>query len=61
MDWCTFFSNIERDPAAITPRITIRQMLEAKNHLQSCDLCYDRSERVLAKEPKDDTPKIGFN
>jgi len=52
MDFCKYFREIEQDPTALTPPITIKQFYEAKEHLNSCDVCYNRSERVLSKAPK---------
>lgn len=51
VDWCKYFQDIERDPRAITPRITVRQWLEARNHIQNCDPCSNRVDRVLASAP----------
>lgn len=50
MDFCEFFRNIEADPYAITPPITVREFIQLRDHLHSCDTCYNRSERVLAKD-----------
>lgn len=59
MDWCKYFSDIEADPSAITPRITVRQLLEAREHAHNCDVCNNRIERVLARVDKRN--EIGFN
>lgn len=59
-DWCEFFRAIEADPTAITPQITVREYLQAREHLGSCDVCYNSSERVLSKYSQKDKP-IGFN
>lgn len=61
MDWCKYFRDIEANPEAITPRITVRQLFEARDHLMGCDTCHNRMERVTAKEPKDSFPKRSEN
>lgn len=49
IDWCEYFAAIEKDPTAITPNITVRQFYEAKRHIEHCEGCFQRTERVLAK------------
>lgn len=61
IDWCKYFADIEADPSAITPRLTVRQWLQAREHVYGCDSCNLRVERVLAKEPKEQLPDIGMN
>jgi len=61
INWCTYFANIEENPKAITPKLTVRQFMEAREHLHRCDVCFNRSERVLAAAPKDVFPKSGEN
>lgn len=61
MDWCKYFSDIEADPAAITPQITVRQLFEAREHLTKCDECNNRVERVVAQQPKEPFIKPGEN
>ena len=61
IDWCKFFADIERDPKAITPRITVRQLLEAREHVSVCGACGDLVGRVLAKAPKEGFPRQGEN
>lgn len=51
-DFCQFFAAIEKDPTALIAGITVRDQLQAAEHLSNCDACYNRSERVLAKAPK---------
>lgn len=58
-DWCKYFADIEADPTALTPQITVREYLQARDHLQNCDVCFNSSERVLSKYSKNKT--IGFN
>lgn len=55
MDYCEFYRNIEKDPTAIVPKMTVGQWFEAREHLFNCESCYLSSERVLAKAPQ---PKI---
>jgi hypothetical protein len=61
MDWCKYFRDIEDNPKAITPRITVRQLFEARDHLSGCDVCNNRMERVAAKAPKEVFPHRGEN
>jgi len=58
IDYCKFFSDIEKDPTALVPALTVRQYLEARDHVMNCDNCFNRTERVLQKAPKNG---IGFN
>lgn len=53
MDWCKFFADIEANPYGITPRITVRQLYEAQEHVRNCDSCNLRVERVNARAPKE--------
>jgi len=58
--FCEFFKAIETDPSMIVEDFTIRDYLGAKNHINKCKKCFDSTERVLAKAPKDSN-EIGFN
>ena len=61
-NWCEFFANIEKDPKAITPRLTVRDLLAAKEHIDSCKDCSDSMDRVLANAPPEKPMgHIGFN
>ena len=51
MDWCKYFSDIARDPSAITPRITVRQFYECKEHINNCDDCAIKMDRLAEKNP----------
>lgn len=61
-EWCQFFQDIEKNPRAIVPPLTVRDYLEAEQHMAKCKDCQDSSDRVLSQEPPE-TPfgKIGFN
>jgi hypothetical protein len=61
IDFCKYFADIERDPRAHPPRLTIRQFYAAREHVQNCDNCYNRTERVLARAPKTPFPMPGEN
>ena len=50
-EWCEWFRKIEEDPFAIVHNVTPRLLIEAKEHINSCDTCYMRHNRVLAKAP----------
>ncbi len=60
---CEFFQKIEENPDAIVTGLTIRDCLLLRAHLETCDICFNRSQRVLAKEPPDSEPpiRISFN
>lgn len=61
-EWCVFFADIEKDPKAITPRLTIRDMLAARDHVANCQVCTDSIDRVLESAPPEEPPQImGFN
>lgn len=53
MNWCKFFADIEANPKALVPRLTVREYYEAKQHSEDCDVCNNRVQRVLAKTPKE--------
>lgn len=61
-EWCKFFQDIEKDPTAITPRLTVRDLYAAKDHIDECPECFASSDRVIANTPPE-TPmdRIGFN
>lgn len=61
IDWCSYFKKLEDDPSAMTPNITVREFMQAREHLYGCDACFNRSERVIAKAPKDPFPKMEKN
>jgi hypothetical protein len=62
-DWCAFFRAVEADPYAIvTPRMTIRDLLLARAHIQTCQECSDSVDRTLENEPPEEPHNIiGFN
>lgn len=53
INWCKFFADIEADPTKIVKGLTVRQMIQAKLHINECQDCMDRADRVLANKPKD--------
>ncbi len=61
IDWCQYFHKIEEDPTAMTPTITGREFQEAEEHVMGCDSCFNITERVLAKAPKQQFPKRELN
>lgn len=61
VDFCKYFSDIEKDPTAHPPRLTIRQFFEAREHLQNCDNCSNRVDRVMASAPEEPFPPRGEN
>lgn len=61
IDFCKFFSDIEANPEAITPQLTIRQFFQARVHVYNCDTCFNAAQRVLAQAPKDTFPDMGTN
>ena len=50
-EWCEFFRDIDKDPAAITPRLTVRDLLAAKAHVHKCADCDAVLDRVLGDAP----------
>ncbi len=62
-DMCDFFKKVEENPSAIVTGLTIRDYLLLRAHLEGCNVCFNRSQRVLAKEPPNAEPpiRIGFN
>lgn len=50
MDYCRLFAKIEEDPTVIV-QMTIKEYLGAKTHIQECDVCHNRVERVMASAP----------
>lgn len=55
IDFCKFFSDIEKNPYAKVPPITIGQFIKAREHAYSCATCMDRINRVAAQaDLKDD-------
>lgn len=50
-EWCVFFQNIEKDPSAITPRLTVRDMIAARAHIDECKWCSASMDRVLSSAP----------
>lgn len=61
VDWCAYFGAIEKDPEAITPRITVRQLMQAREHVYECDKCYEITQKVLANAPQEQFPERGIN
>lgn len=59
-DYCKFFQTIEENPQEEV-EVTVREMIEAEEHLRGCDACFNRSERILAKAPKEQSPLFGEN
>jgi hypothetical protein len=53
-DWCKFFRDVEADPTKTHTDIRVRELIEGREHLGSCDVCNCRVERVLAKAPRND-------
>lgn len=60
-DMCKFFADVEADPHAVTPPITVRQFNQLREHMFDCDTCYNRVQRVFADNPNDSTPMPGLN
>ncbi len=59
-NFCDFFAAIEANPTAIVEEFTIRDYLNARMHIETCQKCKDSADRVLAKAPKDNNI-IGFS
>jgi hypothetical protein len=50
-EWCVFFQDINNDPAAITPRLTVRDLMAAKDHIHNCKVCMAIVDKVLGDAP----------
>jgi len=62
IDFCRFFADIEADPTAVVPQLTVIQYLLARQHILLCETCYDRCERVAEQNPKkNEFPDPGVN
>ncbi len=60
MDFCKFFSDIEKDPTAPV-NITVRQNIEAGDHVRTCPTCYAICERVAGSTDNSNGISIGLN
>jgi hypothetical protein len=60
-DYCRYFAQIEADPSAIAPQMTVREFMGAKEHVKVCDVCSNRVDRVLAKAPPEEGPNVSVN
>lgn len=61
IDWCRYFADLEEDPVAHPPRLTVREFIQAREHIHGCDNCHNRVERVLARDPGPQFPYRGMN
>lgn len=62
INWCKYFADIEADPQAITPRVTVKQLyIDAVEHIRSCEKCNASVDRVYSQMPKETFPKPGEN
>lgn len=50
-EWHIFFQNIDKDPSQITPRLTVRELLAAREHVHQCEECMAIVDRVLENAP----------
>jgi hypothetical protein len=53
-NYCKYFADLEADPYAIPPQMTVREFLGAKEHVKVCDVCSNRVDRVLATAPQEE-------
>ncbi len=61
MDFCKFFADIESDPHAAV-KITVGEYLQAAEHAQQCEACFNAIERTVAKGDQDPPPlMMGLN
>jgi len=63
MDFCKIIQAIEKDPTAIVPIKTIRDLLLLRAHVASCQPCSDSAERVNRRHdaPPENGVVIGLN
>lgn len=50
-DYCEFFRNIEKAPEKIVSGLTIRDVYNLRDHLVTCDACFQITENMLANAP----------
>jgi hypothetical protein len=60
-NYCAYFRRIEENPTAITPQMTVREFIGAKEHVKGCDVCSNRIDRVLADAPPEEGPSVSLN
>ncbi len=48
-DLCKFFAGIEAAPEAIVSGITVRDYLLLREHLVTCDKCFEIAERISSQ------------
>jgi hypothetical protein len=63
-NFCEFFRKIEEDPKAIVSGLTIGDLLLARAHMNECDECLMRVDRVMENAPPEKPfglDHIGFN
>jgi hypothetical protein len=61
IDFCKFFKDIEKDPSAITPQLTVGQFLQARAHIATCDACDAIVDKVVGKSPPRTGPTTTLN
>ncbi len=50
-NWCQFFRDIEKDPTAIVPPMTIGDMYKARAHVEGCPRCFSIMNRLADEAP----------
>ena len=62
IDFCEYIADIEANPKAIAPPLTVRQFYALREHVNGCKTCSTRVDRVLASAPKQNrTDLVGEN
>jgi hypothetical protein len=52
-DMCKFVKQIESDPEAIVSGLTVRDYLQLRLHIHTCEQCYESVDRVRERYPND--------
>lgn len=61
MDFCQIVRDIEKNPDAIVPIKTVRELLLLRAHVATCQECNDSVERTMRDSPPETGIRIGFN
>lgn len=60
-NFCRYFANIEKDPKAVTPQMTVGEFLQARIHVGECKACAECVDRVLDVAPQGEGPNVSLN
>lgn len=62
-DFCKYIRDIETNPRAIAPALTIREFIQLRDHVYKCAECLKCVENTLEKATPEDfiPPMFGLN